>query len=128
MHEFDLARSILDIVNQEASSRGLQPMAVEITVGRMSDVVPEALSFALDTQAAERGLVGVTFNMCPVPVTMLCRRCGHEYEVADSDFTCSGCRSTDVEMISGDELEVATIEFEDRPCETSQETPYEDTV
>jgi len=127
MHEFALGQAIVDIVRQESSQRRLRPTAVEITIGRMSDVVPEALSFALETLAGEAGLTGVTFDMRTVPVMMRCRKCDHGYEVTDSDFTCPGCQSTDVELVSGDELEVATIEFEDHIGDPPEETSHEDT-
>jgi len=111
MHELGIARSIVDIVREESSRLGLRPKTVELKIGSLSDVVPQALDFALEAATADNELTGVRFKTSVAPTTMKCRACEATFEVNGPDFTCVTCGLADVDLVSGQELEVSSIEF-----------------
>ena len=51
-----------------------------------------------------------------IPGRLHCRGCGHEWEIEIPAFRCPACAGSDVEVASGDEFEVESIEVEEAEC------------
>ena len=114
MHELGIAQNILDIVQQ--SVPGDQVSAVKkirIRVGRLSGVVPDSLEFCIQVLLNETEMKQAGLVMETIPTVSRCRDCRHKFAADDFVFSCPVCKSANLELISGRELEVAEIELSD---------------
>jgi hydrogenase nickel incorporation protein HypA/HybF len=51
-----------------------------------------------------------------VPARLTCRGCEREWEIELPLFRCPSCGGAAVEVVSGDEFEVESIEVEEAAC------------
>ena len=115
MHELGIAQNILEIVRQ-AVSKDQEPSIkwIRIRVGELSGVVPDSLDFCFSALISETAMRQANLAIEQVPTVSRCKRCNHQFEIEGMVFVCPACKSTDVEMISGKELQVVEIELVDK--------------
>jgi hydrogenase nickel incorporation protein HypA/HybF len=111
MHELSIAESIVRIA--EAHADGRRVTTVEVRVGALRQVVPSALRFAFELVARGTVAEGATLDLEEVPAGLSCRSCGGASETDWFPFACRSCGSVDVDVVSGDELLVDSLELED---------------
>ena len=115
MHEMGIAQQMVTIA-LDAVPGDLPDPRVErlnLKLGRLAAVVEESLRFCFEIITAQTPLEGAQLVIETVPVRARCRGCNHEWEVPDVVFTCPACQKGEVELISGRELEVTSIELAD---------------
>ena len=111
MHELSIAGAIVTIAEEHAAGRRVE--TVEVKVGHLRQVVPSALTFAFELVTEGTPLEGARLEIEDVPVQLMCRTCAAESRVDDFPFACPECGSIDVDVSSGDELVVDTLELVD---------------
>ncbi|MDD4857142.1 MAG: hydrogenase maturation nickel metallochaperone HypA [Candidatus Krumholzibacteria bacterium] len=114
MHEASLMSNLLAIVERAAADEGGGPVrVVHMKIGELAGVNADALRFAFDCMspgtAAERG----TLEIEKVPLAILCRVCGATAHPDDLVFVCASCGSSDIEIMSGREMQVDYILMND---------------
>jgi hydrogenase nickel incorporation protein HypA/HybF len=112
MHEFAVAQSLLEIIEQEARPyNGARVTGVILRIGHLSTIVPDALRFAFE--AITRGGIaeGAVLEIEEVPLTIRCHQCDEVFTIDDPFMLCPQCEGTDVEMLSGRELEIKSMEI-----------------
>lgn len=114
MHELSIVKSMLGIIKREMEKNRLETLKkVRIRVGELTAVEPEALRFSFDTLVKDdEALEGAAMEVDEVPLTVRCSECGSENKADKLDRMCPYCGSTEVDMLTGDELEVVSIEAE----------------
>jgi len=114
MHELAIAQGILEIV-QQAVPKGQEAAIrkVRIRVGQLSGVVPDSLDFCFGVIANDTPMNQASLAIEQVPTISRCRDCACDFQIQDLAFICPACKSTNLELISGKELEVVDIELED---------------
>jgi len=110
MHELSIASAIVDIACRHADGRRVEK--VELRVGRLRQVVPDALVFAFELVAQGTAVDGAELEIEEVPVRVECRSCGAEGDVEELPLACKGCGSLDVKVTAGEELEVEALVLE----------------
>ena len=118
MHEMGIANSILSGVAKELDRRpGSRAVKVGVRIGELAGVDPDALNFAFEALTLETPLAGLALDIEYRAPRARCRDCQHEFQMQNFALLCPGCRSTNADCISGDELEFAYLEVEeDEPC------------
>ena len=112
MHEFSIAESILDVIEQEIGS--VTPVsAVHLRVGRLSGVCADALEFCFPEVAEQRGFGKPTLTIESPPADVHCRDCGADYGCEDFYEGCPHCASLNREIRSGHECNVDWIQIEE---------------
>jgi hydrogenase nickel incorporation protein HypA/HybF len=111
VHELSIASAIAAIAADHA--RGRRVTSVEVRVGALRQVVPDALAFAFAVASEGTALEGAELVVEQVPVSVTCRGCGGESRVSAFPVACGHCGSVDVEITAGDELLVEALELED---------------
>ena len=115
MHELSIAQSVLEAVEAEAARHpAAQPSKVGLRIGELAAVDPHALQFGFEVLTQDTGLKGLQLEIELCPRRHRCRDCGTEFIVMDFDFRCPKCQSTQNDCISGDQLEIAYLELEER--------------
>ncbi len=113
MHELSIAESILSIVEDYAQRNDVsRVLSVRLRIGEMSGVVPDALAFCFEICAKRTIAEGASLEIERVPLSARCRACNATFNVEGYCFLCPDCGSTEVEIISGRELQVTEMEVE----------------
>ena len=111
MHEMSIARSILDIVEQEMSGHaGARLQAVNVAVGKLAAVSAEQLTWWFTVMVAETDMAGAVLNVKTVPIGYRCGACGNEFTAEEIALACPKCGAEHPELISGRELTVESLE------------------
>jgi hydrogenase nickel incorporation protein HypA/HybF len=110
VHELSLCDDLLDQVVAIAAQHHAQSVeSITVRIGALSGVEPALLESAfamirVGTVAEQAHII-----MQTSPVTVLCRKCGAQSEVAANRLLCNACQSADTTLISGDELILASV-------------------
>ena len=110
VHELSLADAVVRTVC--AHARGRRVTKVELKVGHLRQVVPDALAFAFELVSEGTSAEGAELALEQLPVRVACRACGDEHTIADFPLACPRCGGVDVEVVAGEELSVEAIEVE----------------
>ena len=109
MHEVALSRQLARIVSRNAAGR--EVLEVELEVGHLRQVVPEALHFAWSAVRKNTLRGPARLNITEIPAVVRCRECKATTELREVlDFRCQECSSRDLQIISGEEFRVVSIE------------------
>lgn len=115
MHELGVAANIVEIAIDSIPDN-LNKMPVEkinLRIGKLSSVVPESLRFCFETLIPGTRLEGAELSIEEVPVTAKCRECNFQWIVPEPVFICKRCGSGLINIISGRELDISSIEIAD---------------
>ncbi len=113
MHELAVTRSLIDLVEREAASRGFQrALEIRLRVGEYSGIVPACIldlfPYASKGSAAE----GAELVFETVPGTFRCPDCGYEGAVDRREARCPRCGGTALKMTGGREFFVDSLKVE----------------
>ena len=112
MHELTIAASILETVEAlDALSPGERYSAIDLRLGEVSGVEPEALRFGLELLARARGWPPLELRIQQVPLRRQCRDCGCDAGAGATE--CPQCGRTRLSLAGGDELEITSVEVEE---------------
>jgi hydrogenase nickel incorporation protein HypA/HybF len=115
MHEFSIASAVVDTAVRHAAGRRVT--AVTVRFGKLRQIVPDSLEFAFGIVARETVCEGARLEHEVVPARLRCLACEQVSEIDVPVFRCAACASTAVEVLSGEELEVESIEVtEEASC------------
>jgi hydrogenase nickel incorporation protein HypA/HybF len=109
MHELAITQTVVDLVAERTTGRRV--VAVHVRVGTLSGVVPDSMAFCFDLATAGTTLADARLDIEQTPGRISCRTCGTEQELPDALLLCV-CGSADVEVLSGDDLRVVSVELE----------------
>jgi hydrogenase nickel incorporation protein HypA/HybF len=116
MHEMGIAMEIIDIA--KASVPADMPDArierINLKVGKLSAVVVDSLRFCFDLAVKETPLEGAELIVEELDVVVRCKKCQNQWTVTEPVFTCRECQGGDIDIITGRELEIQSIEIEDK--------------
>jgi len=113
MHEMGIALEIIDIATASIppEARSVKVERVNLKVGKLSAVVPDSLRFCFDIVSKDTPLAGAELVIEETPVVARCRDCGARWTIAEPVFTCQACESGTLEILSGRELDIVSIEI-----------------
>ena len=107
MHELAIAESVVASVLAHSGERRVS--VVRLRVGRLSGVVPDALGFCFELATAGTPLEWATLEILEEEGRAHCRTCATDFSLLDP-FPLCDCGSADVEVLSGRELRVTSVE------------------
>ena len=110
MHELSLSSAIVNTVAKHADGRRV--VMVNLRVGRLRQVVPDTLEFYFEFVARDTVCEGAELVQEVIDARLRCRQCRHEWGIELPAFRCPECGTGDVDVASGDEFEVESIEVE----------------
>jgi hydrogenase nickel incorporation protein HypA/HybF len=114
MHELSIIQSLIPQIEEYITGDKYKKVnKIYLEVGVMSGVIADALEFAYDICSKGTKVEGAELLITTVPVTASCRQCNSKFEVQDYCFSCPQCNSTELDMISGNELRIKQIEVDE---------------
>jgi hydrogenase nickel incorporation protein HypA/HybF len=111
MHELSLCRSISGIVVKAAGQRKVS--VVDLDIGQLRQVVPGTLEYCWGLLSQGTPLEGSQLRIHHIPAVLACRDCGVSTQLATVPILkCEACSSTAVDIESGEEFMVTSVEVE----------------
>lgn len=113
MHEMGIAMQIIEIASSSIPKEmaGTPIKHVNLRVGKLSAVVPYSLNFCFEIASKDTPLEGATLKIEEIPVEAKCKACNHQFTIENTEFSCTKCKSGDLDILSGRELDIASIEI-----------------
>lgn len=110
MHELSITRNIVAIVTEAAQGRRVRVVTLE--VGTLSGVMADSIAFCFGVVSAETPIAGARLDIRKIDGCGRCRLCGSEFAAPELYSPCP-CGSREVDLISGEELNIKSMELEE---------------
>ncbi len=113
MHEMGIALQIIDIATASIppDMRSARVERVNLKIGKLAAVVADSLRFCFDIVSKDTVLAGAELAIEETSVVARCKDCGLRWTIAEPVFTCTTCHSGALEILSGRELDIVSIEI-----------------
>jgi hydrogenase nickel incorporation protein HypA/HybF len=114
MHELSITENILAVALGKAEEAGARRISrINLVIGELTGVAHECVSFYFDFLAKDTIARGAALSFEERPNTVRCRACGKTFPPSNGNWACPGCGGERVEIVSGRELYVDSIEVDD---------------
>jgi len=111
MHEMSIVEGLIAIISETAEKHRMTRIEkVNLRIGAMRQVVPDALQFAFEVLGEGTIAEGAKIHITEIPLRARCGSCGDEFTVEQYSFICPACGSSDVAVVEGKELYIESIE------------------
>ena len=113
MHEMGIAMQIVEIATASIPEdiENVRIERVNLKVGKLAAVVPDSLLFCFDIVAKDTPLKGAKLVINEIDVVARCNDCNAEWTITEPVFSCKKCKSGSIEILSGRELDIDSIEI-----------------
>ncbi len=111
MHEMPIATDIVERAVEAAEQHGATRIEqIEVHIGLMRQVVPEALELAF-TLASEGTMAhGAKLSISQVKAVASCNVCGCRFEPeVEISFACPRCSQADVRIVAGNDIILTSV-------------------
>jgi hydrogenase nickel incorporation protein HypA/HybF len=113
MHELSIAMEIVEIAREEALKAGaLKINKIELEIGKLSGVLPDALSFAMHEAIKASPLANAEIVYHYKEAQVNCSSCCETFETNDHLKVCPVCGSFDTYFVTGKELFIKSMDIE----------------
>ena len=108
-----IAQAILEHALTAAEANGISRIArLHLKLGAFSGAVEDALRFSFEVASQGTRAEGAVLEVDSIPLTVRCPDCGKESEIEPILFQCPSCGSRRVDILTGRELTLDSIEGE----------------
>jgi len=113
MHEMGIVMEIIKIAiaSIPPDLKNVRVERVNLNVGKLTAIVP--LRFCFDIVSKDTALCDATLHIEEIPIVIRCSDCNDEWAIDEPIFTCRTCHDGSVNIVSGRELDIQSIEIVD---------------
>jgi hydrogenase nickel incorporation protein HypA/HybF len=108
VHELSICTALVRIVEAYAEGRTVE--VVHLDVGQLRQVIPDTLRYSWEIVVIDTPLAGSVLDISHIPAVLHCRDCDARTTIDVPVFRC-GCGSTAVDVVSGEELLVKSLDL-----------------
>lgn len=120
MHELSITQSLLELAVQHAEAAGARRVTdLNLVIGDLASVLDECVQFYWDMISEGTLAAGSRLHFRRVPVRMSCQDCGATCDLTEIESTCPRCGGTRLQVSSGDEFYLDSIDIEKEPVAAS---------
>lgn len=113
MHETVLMRNLIAIAVRKIEANHIGRVSkVTVSIGKLSNAMPNALLFAFEAMTQNGPLEGAVLEMKEIPVSACCDECGNEYKPENFPFICPSCGSSYYIITQGEDIYIESLECE----------------
>jgi hydrogenase nickel incorporation protein HypA/HybF len=115
VHELPVVNSLVQQLQAEVERLGVagRVEVVHLKLGALTTFVAEAMTFYFDALTKGTALESARLEVEEVPVAGRCRACGEALTIEGLPFICAACGSPELEITSGRELLIDSLEVRD---------------
>jgi len=112
MHELMITKNLVSLLEDAVRPNDVgQVKTVYLEVGRLRYLVPEIMTSCFTQIEKSDKLKQAKLDLKVLPVKLRCSDCGKESCADENNFICSFCLSKDVDIVSGKEFMLKSIEW-----------------
>ncbi len=113
MHEMGIALQIIEIATASIppDAGDVRVEKVNLKIGKLAAVVSDSLRFCFEIAVKDTPLDGAELHIEELPVVARCKDCDTQWTINGPVFTCENCSSGSLEILSGRELDIESIEI-----------------
>ncbi len=113
MHEYSITESMLKLALEKAGDAGAAKITrINLIIGEMSGVVGDCVRFYFDAISRDTIANGARLDFKIIPTTVRCLKCKTVFAPKDGDWSCPDCRELGIEIVTGRECHMESIEVE----------------
>lgn len=113
MHELSVCQSMLGQIEEIAREHAAHTVSrVKVQIGPLSGVEPQLLAQAFPLAVAGTIAEGASLELENLPIRVHCRQCGADSDAQANRLVCGTCGHWDTQLLSGDEMLLASVELE----------------
>jgi hydrogenase nickel incorporation protein HypA/HybF len=109
MHELGYCEALLPVVAKRADGRAVD--RVGVTAGVRHKLVADVMQMAWQMTASGTPYAEATIVLDEIPITAVCRDCGHQFSTVDSLAECPSCQALGPELEGGDEIALGWLQY-----------------
>jgi hydrogenase nickel incorporation protein HypA/HybF len=113
MHEFAIAENVKKIVEESVEDKTMKVCKVKLKVGKLRAVVPDFLMSCFQYTIEGTSIQDAELDIEEIPVRCKCKNCGSDFTIDEPLFICTICGSQQIDILTGMELLVESIEIEE---------------
>lgn len=113
MHEYSVTESLLSLALEKAgAAKASRIKRINLVMGELSGIVSECIQFYFDFISKDTIASGAELVFEVRPTRLKCRRCATVFTPRDHDWSCPDCHEAGIEIVSGRECYMESIEVE----------------
>jgi len=114
MHEYSVTKSLVDLCNKEAKENKITKVCkIYLKVGKFTGFSPDSIEFYFEHLKINTRCSDATIVFEEIPIMITCQECGKQSEIDEPILLCPNCGSEKIDLLSGREFFVASIEGEE---------------
>ncbi|MEO0826309.1 MAG: hydrogenase maturation nickel metallochaperone HypA [Cyanobacteria bacterium J06635_15] len=111
MHEISLMQAALSVAIDHAKANGASRIhRIQLQVGALSGVVPDALAFAFDVVSAGTLAEDAELKLETIPTLCYCAHCQQTFQPSGWVYDCPHCHQLSTDIRQGQDLELTSLE------------------
>jgi hydrogenase nickel incorporation protein HypA/HybF len=113
LHELSIAEEIRDEVLAQAKKHGAKKVTkIKLIIGEATSIVADALIFAFESAGSGTIMQKAKILIKSEKVMARCKGCSKKFAVKELNYICPKCKGTSIEITSGKEMIIQSIEME----------------
>lgn len=113
MHEYSITESVLSLALEKAGEAGASKITrINLIIGELSGVVDECVRFYFEHISKGTPADGAELAFEMKPTRLRCNRCDAVFTPEDHTWSCPACHEPALEIVSGRECYMESIEVE----------------
>ncbi|HEX5847161.1 MAG: hydrogenase maturation nickel metallochaperone HypA [Rhodoplanes sp.] len=113
MHEMSLTESLVELIENEREKQGFSRVrSVQVTLGALGHVDPDAVRFCFDAVARGTIVEGARLDIRTVPGQAWCLDCAKKIRIADRMAACPECGQHRLQVTGGNDLRLDELEVD----------------
>lgn len=114
MHEYSVTKSLVDLCNREAENNNIKTITkINLKVGKFTGFSPDSITFYFEHLKGNTKCSNAKIEFEEVPIKIKCQACGSQNTIDEPILLCPDCGSDEIDLLSGREFFVASIEGEE---------------
>jgi hydrogenase nickel incorporation protein HypA/HybF len=110
MHEMPIAAAIVEqAVAAVAPHRATRIDVIEVEIGRMRQIVAEALQVVFAAVSQDTIAAGARLEITEIEMEAVCRRCEHHFCPEINLYICPNCHQADVRIVAGNDMILKSV-------------------
>jgi hydrogenase nickel incorporation protein HypA/HybF len=113
MHEYSITQSMLSLALEKANEANASKITqINLVIGELSGIVDECVQFYFDFLSKDTIASSASLSFERRPTKLRCRNCEAVFTPRNYDWSCPDCHEAGIEIISGRECYMESIEVE----------------
>ena len=113
MHEYGVTKSLIELCDKEAAKNDIKRVVkVHLRIGKFTGFSPDSIEFYFEHLKVNTKCSAAKLVFEEIPIKIKCNACNKEHVIKEPILLCPNCGSKEIELLSGREFYVASIEGE----------------